>query len=241
MASAGRELRSWGVLGLMVVLVAAALALRPGTSEQASNAEPTAPVVARAPAPSDSDVVGGPNLPLSGDIDPPTPAPPPSEAPAAPSPTPPAVAAAPSAPPQAPAPPASTPVPIHDGDPVLLTEERVDGAFGQTLTIGGYRVRAVRKATPVSDGCIQSHAQPYEVFDLTLTYTGPIFNLQMSVDEPTSFWCVEGPGDATVAFPSGVTRQVIVGYEDGYVGADAPFVVWITPVNGPHYLTFAFH
>lgn len=185
--------------------------------------------------------MGGPNPPLNADIDPPTQAPAPSQPVATSSPTPGPVAAAPSAQPPAPAPPAPTPVPVHDDDPVLLTEERVDGALGQTLTIDSYSVHAVRKATPVDDGCIQNHTKPYEVFDITLTYTGPLFMVSLSTDEPTSFWCVEGPGDAAAAFPSGVTRQVVVGYEEGSVGSGPPFIVWITPVNGPHSLTFAFH
>ena len=130
---------------------------------------------------------------------------------------------------------------MHDDDPVVLTEERVDGAFGQALTIGTYRVHAVRKSVPVTDGCIQNHTEPYEIFDVTLTYSGPVFDVQLAIDSPTAYWCVEGPGDASAMFPSGVTRQVIVGYEDGYAAADAPFVVWVTPVNGPQTLTFAFH
>lgn len=163
---------------------------------------------------------------------PPAPAPP---VPATPAP----VAAAPQL--AQPAPAAPTPVPVHDNEPVLLTEKRVDGAFGQTLTVDGYSVSAVRASAP-SAACFASLGLNAQVFDVTITYSGPIHDVHFAVAGSSWAWCMDAEGSAAQKFPSGVTQQIVVATAEGYPPtSDAPLTAWVTAVNGSHTMTFAFH
>lgn len=245
MTPMARELRSWLALAAIVIALAAGLAIRAGTPGSDAAAEATASASPTASPPPTAEPMARVVLPLTETISPPTraTAPSPTDAPADPSATPAPVAAAPSAPAITPPPaaPTPTPVPVHNPEPSLLTQERVDGGFGQTLSIDTYSVRAVRKAVPAPDGCLDNDTTNVEAFDVTITYSGPLDDVQFAIDSPTESWCIDASGSAGQLFPSGVTRQIIVRFADGYMSADAPLVVWVQPVNGPHTLVFAFH
>lgn len=246
MTPMARELRSWLALAAIVIALAAGLAIRAGLPDSNAAAEATASASPTASPPPTAEPVTRVILPLTGTITPPTRAAAlsPTDAPPDPSATPTPVAAAPS-PPSAPTPPPAaptpTPVPVHDDQPSLLTEERVDGSFGETLTIDGYSVRAVRKAVPAPDGCLDNDTSNVEAFDVTITYSGPLDDVQFAIDSPTESWCIDASGSVGQLFPSGVARQIIVRFADGYMSADAPLVVWVQSVNGPHTLVFAYN
>ncbi len=237
-----RQAGGWiATIGVIVVL-AGALVLRDGLATDTASPTPSLRTDGVAAQASDTLRPSDPATPRSTG----TSMPRATSMPATPTPLPatppPAAAAQAPAPPAAPAPapPSSTPVPVADPDPALLTEERVDGAFGQTLTIDGYSVRALRTAAPQS-ACIGDLTPDIQVFDVTLTYSGPLFDVGFDVAGPTWTWCVDGGGSGAPLFPSGVTRQVVVTTGEGYSTGDAPLTVYIKTVNGSHSLRFAFH
>lgn len=250
MTTMTRELRGWLAVAVVVLALAAGLTVRAGLPDPDS---PAAQARTRATATAVASHTEAPaaqfNPPITGVLDPPTRAaasdasPDPTETPAsvAAEPTAPPTAPPPPAPPPPPAAPTPTPVPVHDDEPSLQTFERVDGAFGQSLTIGAYSVRAVRVAAPAPDACLEGNPSNVEVFDVTLTYSGPLYSVGFAIDSPSFAWCVDATGDISQQFASGVTRQVIVHTVDGDVAADAPLLVSLMPVNGPHTLLFGFH
>lgn len=251
MTTMTRELRGWLAVAAVVLALAAGLTVRAGLPDPDSPTAQTRAAATADASPTEAPIAGF-NPPLTETITPPTrpvgadasPAPSatPPPAPATPVPAPPA-ASSPAPAPAAPPPPAPTPTPepVHDDEPSLQTFERVDGAFGQTLTIGAYGVRAVRVAAPVPDACLEGDPSNVEVFDVTLTYSGPLYSVGFAIDSPTFAWCVDATGDASQQFASGVTRQVVVHIADGYMAADAPLLVSLMPVNGPQTLLFGFH
>jgi hypothetical protein len=142
----------------------------------------------------------------------------------------------------APAPAATaTPVPVHDDEPTLMTHERVDGRLGQTLTIDGYSVRAVRVAAPADDECATILQGGEHFYQITLTYSGPLFNVDFDIGGGISMWCIDADGSARDQYPSGVTRAIVAAPGETSTTNGLPFSVFITTVNGPHSLWFVFN
>jgi hypothetical protein len=137
--------------------------------------------------------------------------------------------------------PAPTSTPVHDDDPVLLTHDQVDGTLGQTLTIDGYSVRAVRVAAPPGDECVTIARGGEHFYEITLTYAGPLFDVSFDVGGWAGMWCVDAEGDASAQFPSGVTRTVMIAPGEDSAPSGSPLRVFITTVNGPHSLWYVFH
>jgi hypothetical protein len=150
--------------------------------------------------------------------------------PATPAPTP--VAAAPA--------PTATPAPVHDNDPVLLTNDRVDGALGQTLTIDGYSVRAVRLSGPSDNQCATILEGDEHFYEITVTYSGPLFDVSFDLGGGISMWCIDHAGEASQQFPSGVARTIVVRPGDNSSPSGLPFSVFVTKVNGPHTFWYVF-
>lgn len=233
MSGWSRHLAGWVVAIGIVAVLAVALMLRDG-SLAAGEGPPT-------PSPSaDAPVAEAPATPRpSRKATPkptvamtPAPTPVPTSVPATPTPVP--VAAAP--PPAAPQP---TPVPVHDDEPVLLTEERVDGAFGSTLTIGDYRVRVTRTTIPSTHECA---TWPGTVaFEVTIWNAGPLEAVHFDVDGLASSSCFDTEVIGAPWVSSGVSADVFLAPSEGNDLAGKPLTIWISADGGPHTLTFVFH
>ena len=235
MNSFARQTAGWvAAVGLIGVL-AVALAMRGGTTPvggqeaTASASDPEAAAELATPQPT--------RLPTTKPTAAVTPSPTTSPATASPvpataQPTPVAVAPAPASP---------TPVPVHDDEPVLATNERVNGTLGQTLTIDGYQVRVVRKTATSVSQCATIHDWGEHIYEVTITYSGPLFEVQHMIGGWVSMACIEGEGDARQQFPSGTAVDVFIEPGEQSPASGSPVEVWITTVNGPHSLTFAFH
>lgn len=136
-----------------------------------------------------------------------------------------------------------TPVPVRDDEPVLLTNDRVEGKLGETLVIDGYQVRVVRKAAPSVSGCATDTTVDWgqHVYEVTITYSGPLWDVQAMVGGGVHMSCWAGEGAATQQFPSGQTVEVFIMPGEDSAASGIPVEIWLTAVNGPHSMTFAFH
>jgi len=232
----GRQAASWFVVIGVVAAMAVAIAVRGGTS--ATGAPPSAQsadaVVAEASAPSIPTPMPTPRPTLEPTPEP-TPAPTPTLQRPTAQPTPIAVAPAPTA----------TPVPIHDDEPVLLTEERVDGTLGDTLTIAGYSVRAVRVAAPAPGECATISREGDHFYEITLTYAGPLRQINFDIGGGVALWCFEGEdfeADASPAdhFPSGMTRSVLVRPGENSAASGRPLNVYLSVISDSHTYWYVF-
>lgn len=145
------------------------------------------------------------------------------------------VAAAPPPPPAA----TPTPVPVHDDEPVLITEDRVAGAFGSTLSIGSYQVRATRKTTPSTHECA---TWPGAVaFEVTIWYGGPLEAVSFDVAGLSSSACYDIGVVGAPWVASGVKADVFVTPSGGASLTGKPLTVYISPDGGSHSLAFKFN
>jgi hypothetical protein len=229
----GRQAAGWlAAIGVIAVL-AVALTLRGGSTsvgQALATASPSADAAIAEASPTPRPT----RRPTPEPTAEPTATPPPvtpAPAPATPAPTPVAVAPAPTA----------TPVPVHDDDPVVMTQDRVDGTLGQTLTIGGYSVRAVRMAAPADDECATILQGGEHFYEITLTYSGPLFDVGFDIGGGISMWCIDAEGSASAQYPSGVTRAIVAAPGETSAASGLPFTVFVTTVNGPHSLWYVFH
>jgi type IV secretory pathway VirB10-like protein len=225
-----RHLAGWVAAVVVVGVLAFALTLR-GGSLTAGDSPPS-------PAPSDAQVAEVPATPRPTRVPTPeptvasTPAPTPAPTPIPPTPTPVPVAAAPVTP---------TPVPVHDDEPVLITNDRVEGNLGETLTLDGYQVRVVRQTAPSTSQCATHAEWGDHEYVVTITYSGSLFNVQMMIGGWAQMTCTDGSGEATQQHPSGIPVEMWIQPAAESPASGRPVEIWIMPVNGPHSLTFAFH
>lgn len=235
-----RQFRGWIAVIGMVGVLAAALTVRGGqlsAGEGSVTPPPAADVVVadatltprptREPTPKPTATATATATPVAS-----TPAPTPTPMPATPVPVP--VTAAPRPPAATP-----TPVPVHDDEPGILTEERVVGAFGNTLSIGDYQVRAIRKTTPSTHECA---TWPGTVaFEVTIWYAGPMESVHFDVEGLSSSACFDTTAVGAIWVSSGVTADVFVGTSEGANLAGKPLTIYISPDGGLHSLAFKFH
>lgn len=113
-----------------------------------------------------------------------------------------------------------------------------EGSLGQTLTIDGYSVRAVRVEPPVDGTCPTSGGEQF--YEVTLTYSGPIFLVRVGLESGISSACYATGDEPSVRFPSGVPRVVTLDPSEESP-ASLPLHVTILPTNGPNPLIFYFH
>lgn len=230
MRSWSRHLAGWVTAIVVVAVLAFALTLRGGSLTVGDS--PATPSPSTDAPVAQATVTPRPTAEPTPTI---APTPPPTSAPTI-------VPATPTPVPVAAAPPATpTPVPGHDDDPVLLTNDRVDGTLGQTLTIGGYSVRAVRVASPAEGQCATILQGGEHFYEITLTYAGPLYSVSFDIGGGISMWCNDFNGDITQQFPSGVTRVVVVAPAENSAASGRPFSVFLTPQNGPHSLWYVFN
>lgn len=137
-------------------------------------------------------------------------------------------------------PPAATPIPVHDDEAAPVTSKAVDGALGQTLTIDGYSVRAVRVYPPVDGECPTSDPDAAQFYEVTLTYTGPLFDVRLGLASDISSSCIAQQGEASVQYPSGVPRVVTLRFSEESPPR-LPFRVTVLATNAPNPLIFRFH
>lgn len=228
MTKSGREATRWLVAIGVIAILAVALALRGGSLGVGQAPPASADAVAAAtlsPTPSPRSTPEPTARPTATPV-PATPTP----IPATPAPTPVPVAAAPA--------PAATPVPVHDDDPVLLTEDRVEGTFGTNLTIGNYQVRAIRKTTPSTHECATRPG--VAAFEVTIRYNGPLEAVYFDVASLANSACFHTDVVGVPWVASGVTADVFIEPSEGNSLAGKPLTVWISPDGGPHTLTFIF-
>jgi hypothetical protein len=225
-----RHAAGWlAAIGVVAVL-AAALVLRGGSTQVGQGPEPStaAPTTAATPSPTSTPrSTPEPTAVPTATPEPATPTP----MPATPAPTPVAVAPA----------PAATPAPVHDNDPVLMTHDRVDGSLGQTLTIDGYSVRAVRLSEPSDNQCATILEGDEHFYEITVTYSGPLFDVSFDLGGGISMWCIDHAGEAPQQFPSGVPRTIVARPAENSSSSGLPFAVFVTTVNGPHVLWYVFN